>query len=51
LAVIDTCLQQKDCQIIRALEDLQVRRLGEQEILAITENFACFKNINRPEDI
>lgn len=51
LAVIDTYLQQKDCQIIRALEDLQVRRVGEQEILAITENFACFKNINRPEDI
>jgi molybdopterin-guanine dinucleotide biosynthesis protein A len=51
LAVIDTYLQQKDCQIIRALEDLQVRRVSEQEILAITENFACFKNINRPEDI
>jgi len=51
LAVIETCLQRKNCQIIRALEDLQVRLVNEQEILAITENFACFKNINRPEDI
>ena len=51
LAVIDSCLQQKACQIIRALEDLQVRRVSEQEILAITGDLACFKNINRPADL
>jgi molybdopterin-guanine dinucleotide biosynthesis protein A len=51
LAVIDTCLQQKDCQIISAIEKLQLRRVSEQEILAIAENFSCFKNINRPSDI
>ena len=51
LAVINSCLQQKDCQIIRALKDLQVRRVSEPEILAITGDLACFKNINRPEDL
>jgi len=51
LAVINSCLQQKDCQIIRALEDLQVRRVSEPEILAITGDLACFKNINRPTDL
>ncbi len=51
LAVIDSYLQQKDCQIIRALEDLQVRRVGEEEILSITGDLACFKNINRPADL
>jgi len=51
LAVIDSYLQQKDCQIIRALEDLQVRRVSEQEILSITGDLACFKNINWPEDL
>ena len=50
-AVIESHLSQKDCQIIRALEDLQVRRVGEQEILAITGDLACFKNINRPVDL
>jgi len=51
LAVITSHLQQKDCQIIRALEDLQVRRVREPEILAITGDLACFKNINRPADL
>jgi molybdopterin-guanine dinucleotide biosynthesis protein A len=51
LTVIDTCLQKNDCQIIRALEDLRVRRVSEQEVLSITGNLNCFKNINRPEDI
>ena len=51
LAVIDSYLQQKDCQIIKALEDLQVRRVSEQEILSITGDLTCFKNINRPADI
>lgn len=51
LAVIDAYLQQKDCQIIRALADLQVRRVSEQEILSITGNLSCFKNINRPADL
>jgi len=51
LKVIDTYLQQKDCQILRVLEDLQVRRVSEQEILSVTDDLSCFKNINRPEDI
>ena len=51
LAVIDSCLQQKNCQIIRALENLQVRRVSEAEILAVTGDLACFKNINRPTDL
>lgn len=51
LAVIDSYLQQKDCQIIRVLEDLQVRRVSEQEILSIAGDLACFKNINRPADL
>jgi hypothetical protein len=33
------------------LTDLQVRRVSEQEILSITNDLACFKNINRPADI
>lgn len=49
-AVIESYLRQKDCQIIRALENLQVRRVSEQEILAITKDLTCFKNINRPAD-
>jgi len=51
LTVIDACLQQNNCQIIRALADLRVRRVSEQEILSITGNLNCFKNINRPADI
>jgi len=51
LAVIDSFLQQKDCQIIRVLEDLQVKRVSEQEVLSITDNLNCFKNINRPADL
>ena len=51
LSVIDTCLQQKDCQIIRALADLQVRRVSEQEILPIIDDLTCFKNINQPTDL
>jgi molybdopterin-guanine dinucleotide biosynthesis protein A len=51
LAVIDSYLQQKDCQIIRVLEDLQVRWVSEEEILSITGDLACFKNINRPADL
>lgn len=51
VAVIESHLKQKDCQIIRALEGLQVRRVGEQEILSITGGLACFKNINRPVDL
>ena len=51
LKVIDAFLQQNDCQIIRALAELHVRRVSEQEILSITGNLDCFKNINRPEDL
>jgi len=51
LAVINSCLQQKHCQIIRALENLQVRRVSEAEILAVTGDLTCFKNINRPTDL
>ena len=51
MAVIESYLKRKDCQIIRALEDLQVRRVSEQEILAITRDLTCFKNINRPADL
>jgi molybdopterin-guanine dinucleotide biosynthesis protein A len=51
LAVINSCLQENDCQMIRALEGLQVRWVREPEILAITGDLACFKNINRPTDL
>ena len=51
LAVITSCLQHMDCQIIRALGDLRVRRISEAEILAITGDLSCFKNINRPTDL
>ena len=51
LAVIESYLQQKDFKIISLLEDLQVRRVSEQEILSITGNLGCFKNINRPTDL
>ena len=51
LKVIDTCLQQNDCQIIRALSGLRVRRVSEQEILSITDDLTCFRNINRPADL
>ena len=49
--IIETYLQQNDCQIIRALAELRVRRVSEQEILSITGDLACFKNINRLEDL
>ena len=51
LAVIESYLQQKDFKIISVLEDLQVRRVSEKEILSIAEDFDCFKNINRPADL
>ncbi|MDX1775751.1 MAG: molybdenum cofactor guanylyltransferase [Desulfobulbales bacterium] len=51
LATIDSCLQQKDCQIIKALDDLRVRRVRETEILSIAGDLSCFRNINRPEDL
>jgi molybdopterin-guanine dinucleotide biosynthesis protein A len=51
LAVIESYLQQKDFKIISVLEDLQVRRVSEQEILSITGDLGCFKNINRPTDL
>ena len=51
LEVIESYLQQKDFKIISVLEDLQVRRVSEQEILSITEDLGCFKNINRPTDL
>jgi molybdopterin-guanine dinucleotide biosynthesis protein A len=51
LTVIGSSLQQKGCQIIRVLADLQVRWVSEQEILSITNDLGCFKNINRPADI
>jgi molybdopterin-guanine dinucleotide biosynthesis protein A len=51
LEVIESYLQQKDFKIISVLEDLQVRRVSEQEILSITGDLGCFKNINRPTDL
>jgi FdhD protein len=51
VAVIESNLMQKDCQIIRTLEDLQVRRVNEGEIVSITGDLSCFKNINRPVDL
>jgi molybdopterin-guanine dinucleotide biosynthesis protein A len=48
---IETCLQNNECQVTRALEGLRVRRVSEQEVLSITDNLACFKNINRPADL
>jgi molybdopterin-guanine dinucleotide biosynthesis protein A len=51
LPVITSCLQHNDCQIIRALEELRVRRVREPEILAITGDLACFKNVNQPSDL
>ena len=51
LEVIESYLQQKDFKIISVLEDLQVRQVSEQEILSITGDLGCFKNINRPTDL
>lgn len=51
LAVIDSCLQKNECQIIKVLEYLQVRWVNEQEILPITGDLSCFKNVNRPADL
>ena len=51
LPVIDKCLQQNACQIISVLEGLRVRRISEQEVISITDNLNCFKNINRPADL
>lgn len=51
LAVVESYLKQGRCQIIKALEDLKVRRLAQREILAITGDLSCFKNINRLEDL
>ena len=51
LPIIESCLKRKDCQIIRALAELRVRRVEEEEILSITGDFACFKNINWPIDL
>jgi len=51
LAAVESCLKKGNYQIIIALEYLKVRRLGEREILSITGDLCCFKNINRPEDI
>jgi molybdopterin-guanine dinucleotide biosynthesis protein A len=51
LTVIDAYLQQKDCQIIRVLEGLHVKWVSEPEVISITDNLRCFKNINRPADI
>ena len=51
LTHIETCLQNNECQVIRVLEGLRVRRISEQEVLSITDNLTCFKNINRPADL
>jgi molybdopterin-guanine dinucleotide biosynthesis protein A len=51
LAVIDSCLQKNECQVNRVLEYLQVRWVNEDEILPITGDLACFKNVNRPSDM
>ena len=51
LDVITRCLERKHCQIIGALENLRVRRVSQEEILAVTGDLACFKNINCPEDL
>lgn len=49
--VIESYLKQRNCQIIKILEELLVRRIDEDELLAITGDFSCFKNINRPADL
>jgi len=51
LAIIGSCLQKNECQITRVLEYLQVRWVNEEEILLITGDLACFKNVNRPSDM
>jgi molybdopterin-guanine dinucleotide biosynthesis protein A len=51
LPIIDSFLQQKKCQVTMALKKLQVRRVNEDEILSVTDDLACFKNINRPADL
>jgi len=51
LAVIESFLERRDCQIIRPLEKLRVKRVEDEEILAVTGDLACFKNINRPADL
>ena len=51
LTHIETCLQNNDCKVTRALEGLRVRRISEQEVISITDNLNCFKNINRPADL
>jgi molybdopterin-guanine dinucleotide biosynthesis protein A len=51
LPIIDSFLQQEKCQVTMALEKLQVRRVNEDEILSVTDDLACFKNINRPADL
>ena len=51
LTHIETCLQNNEFQVTRALEGLSVRRVSEQEVLSITDNFTCFKNINLPADL
>jgi molybdopterin-guanine dinucleotide biosynthesis protein A len=51
LPVIEAYLENKDCQIIRVYAELLVRRVREQEVLSVTDDLGCFKNINRPADI
>ncbi|MBW2484004.1 MAG: molybdenum cofactor guanylyltransferase [Deltaproteobacteria bacterium] len=51
LPVIESFLQQKDFQIIKAFEGLKVRRVSEKEVRSITGSLNCFKNINRPTDL
>ena len=51
LTHIETCLQNNECQVTRVLEGLRVRRVSEQEVISITDNLDCFKNINRPADL
>lgn len=51
LKVIESLMQKNLFPVIRALEDLKVRWVTEEEVLSVTGNLNCFKNINRPEDI
>jgi len=51
LPVIESFLERNACQIIRAIKELKVRRVSEEEVLSNAGNLDCFKNINRPEDI
>jgi molybdopterin-guanine dinucleotide biosynthesis protein A len=51
LPIIEKNLTQGNWKVRDTLEELNVRRVGEAELLTVIDNLNTFHNINRPEDL